>query len=143
MNSAQIVEFGGNHPILILSFFAILAAILYSEFSRLTQKFVQVGTAAAIQLMNNEEPVLLDVREKAELKQGSLEGAKHIPVGSLGKRISELEKYRERSILVYCRSGHRSTGACKELQKHGFERVYNLQGGILAWIDAKLPVVKK
>jgi len=143
MTSSQILEFGANHPVLLLSFFAVLAAIVYSEFNRLTQKFATVGTAAAIQLMNTEEPLLLDVREKNEIKQGCLEGSRHIPVGSVAKRSGELEAYKDKPILVYCRSGHRSASACRALQKQGFEKVYNLQGGILAWQDAKLPVVMK
>jgi rhodanese-related sulfurtransferase len=67
----------------------------------------------------------------------------HIPLGQLAKRMAELEKYKDKPIVVACRSGHRSASACRTLKKHGFEQAHNLSGGIIAWEQASLPVTQK
>lgn len=140
----QVVEFSGNHPVLVGSFFALASYLLFSEFRGLNQKFKAVTPAGAIQLMNHEDTVILDVRESKELKEdGVINNYKHIPLGSLSGRLGELEKYKNKEIIVYCRSGHRSASACRTLEKQGFEKISNLSGGIMAWRDAQLPVLRK
>lgn len=94
-------------------------------------------------MMNSEDVVLLDVREASETAAGKIAKAIQIPVGAIGKRISELEKHKAKTILVYCKTGSRSGIACKELSKQGFEKVYSLNGGIMAWQDAHMPLSKK
>jgi len=93
--------------------------------------------------MNNEEVLFLDVREPAETASGKIAKAIQIPAGSVAERISELEKHRGKQVIVYCKTGARSGIACRALDKGGFEKVFSLNGGILAWQDAHLPVVKK
>jgi rhodanese-related sulfurtransferase len=72
-----------------------------------------------------------------------IEGAKHIPLSALKQRLSELDPSRERDIVAYCRSGNRSAQACKLLLKNEFKKVHNLQGGVMAWESASLPLKKK
>jgi len=140
---AQLFEFLNNHPLLMLGFFAILGIIIVTEFRNLTRKFVVLTPSAAIQLMNDGNTVLLDVREQNELQSGVISKPVHIPLSAVSKRVSELEKYKDKSILVYCRTGNRSGSICRQLSSKGFEKVYNLAGGILAWQDAHLPINKK
>lgn len=140
---AQILEFSANHPILVLSFASLLGLILFTEFRKLTQKFSSLGPAASIGIINQDDTVVLDVREMSEIKDGMLNDAIHIPLSALNKRLSELDKYKDQSVLVYCRSGNRSGGVCRTLTGRGFEKVYNLAGGIMAWQDAHLPVATK
>lgn len=99
--------------------------------------------ASATLKINREEAVLLDVRESAEWATGHIPNARHITQAQLDKRLSEIEKFKSRPIIVYCATGNRSTGACKTLKEAGFEQVFNLGGGIAAWRDASLPVTKK
>jgi rhodanese-related sulfurtransferase len=103
----------------------------------------QAGTLEATQLINHEDALVLDVREDSELSSGRFPNARHIPLGHLGNRVRELEKFKSRPIVVGCRSGHRSAAACRTLIKQGFEKVYNLKGGITAWEQAGLPMEKK
>jgi rhodanese-related sulfurtransferase len=103
----------------------------------------QAGTLEATQLINHEDALVLDVREDSELSAGRIPNAKHIPLGQLGNRVKELEKFKARPIVVGCRSGHRSVTACRTLLKQGFDKVYNLKGGIIAWEQAGLPLEKK
>jgi rhodanese-related sulfurtransferase len=99
--------------------------------------------AAATLLMNREDALVLDVRETGEWGSGHIAGARHIALGQLEKRLSEIEKFKTRPIIVCCASGNRSTSACGQLKKAGFEKVYNLAGGISGWLEANLPVTTK
>ena len=101
----------------------------------------QADTLKATRLFN-DDALVLDVREDKEYAAGHIPKAKHIPLGQLGKRMQELEKFKGKPILVTCRSGHRSARACGMLKKAGFETVYNQAGGIIAWERANLPVTK-
>jgi rhodanese-related sulfurtransferase len=78
-------------------------------------------------------PILLDVREPWELEIVRLEDAVHIPMGEIPSRFRELSP--EADIVVMCRSGGRSAQVAWFLQQQGFQRVWNLAGGILAWAD--------
>lgn len=102
----------------------------------------QVDTLQATRLIN-QDALVLDVREDKEYNEGHLPKARHIPLGTLPQRIKEIEKFKNKPIVVNCRSGQRSARACGILKKHGFENVVNLAGGILAWEAANLPVEKK
>ena len=140
---AQITEFSANHPLLVGSFVALLAVLFFNELKHATRKFKSLAAPDVIQMMNNEEVVLLDAREPAETAMGKIAKAIQIPAGSVAERIGELEKHRDKSVIVYCKTGARSGIACDALSKGGFEKVYSLDGGILAWQDAHLPIVKK
>ncbi|NDP47442.1 MAG: rhodanese-like domain-containing protein [Sulfuriferula multivorans] len=90
----------------------------------------------------NDDALILDVREDKEYAAGHIPKAKHIPLGNLNSRIKELDKHKNKPILVTCRSGQRSARACNMLKKAGFESVFNQSGGIIAWERANLPVDK-
>ncbi len=102
----------------------------------------QLEPVEAVLKMNHEDAVVLDVREPAEYAQGHIPRARHVPLGELSRRLNELEKFRDKPIIVACRSGHRSAGACGILARNGFQNVYNLAGGMIAWEAANLPVEK-
>jgi len=140
---AQISEFAGNHPYLVIAFVVLLALTFFNEMKIATQRFASLTPAAAVQLMNNEDVVLLDVREPSETAGGKIGKAVQIPVGAIEKRVGELEKHKNKTMLVYCKTGARSGTACRELSKNGFGKVYSLKGGILAWQDDHLPISKK
>jgi len=101
-----------------------------------------LAPAEAVILINRNNVLVLDVREDAEFASGHITDAKHIPLAKLAERIKELEKFKDKPILVNCQAGVRSLKACDILRKHEFTKLHNLQGGLNAWIAAKLPVVK-
>ena len=102
----------------------------------------EVETLEATQLINHRDAMILDVREDKEFSTGHLPNAKHIPLGQLVARLKDVEKFKNKPIVVNCRSGARSATACGILRKNGFEEVYNLKGGITAWLQASMPVEK-
>ncbi|MBE0672871.1 MAG: rhodanese-like domain-containing protein [Anaerolineales bacterium] len=86
-----------------------------------------------------KHPLVLDVRQPDEFRQGHIAGAKLIPLNELYRHLSELSKSRE--VVCICDSGSRSSSASKILAKEGFT-VFNVKGGMLAWRQAKLPIQK-
>lgn len=116
--------------------------LFWSVFGNRIRGIKEVDCAAALQLINHKNALVLDVREEDEYKLGHILDSMLIPLVKLNERIGELEKYRERPIVVVCRSGQRSGTACAILGKHGFAQAYNLAGGVTAWQKANLPLKK-
>jgi rhodanese-related sulfurtransferase len=85
------------------------------------------------------EAVLIDVREPDEWWSGHVAGARHIPLGEFVERLNEIPTAGE--VLLFCRSGQRSGMATKFMRQQGFERVWNVTGGVLAWDARGLPLV--
>ncbi len=98
--------------------------------------------AEAVTLINRSHAIVLDVRDDAEFASGRIADAKHISLAALPERLTELKKYKDKPILVNCQRGMRSIKACDILRKAEFTQVHNLQGGLNAWTEAKLPLVK-
>ncbi|MES2297102.1 MAG: rhodanese-like domain-containing protein [Pseudomonadota bacterium] len=94
------------------------------------------------QMINRGKTVLVDVRETAEFAAGHLREARHIALGELDKRIGELDKSKDKTVVVVCQNGARSAQAVAKLQKAGFADVLSLDGGLAAWQAAGLPVAK-
>ena len=143
MDFARIIEFIGNHPLLILAFAGTLGALLASEISRRLSGMKAVDPVQATQLSNRENAIFLDIRDDGEYGGEHIPEAIHITIRQLPDRIAELNKHKDCPVIAYCRSGNSSNGAGSVLKKHGFENVYNLSGGIAAWQKASLPVSTK
>ena len=78
-----------------------------------------------------DDIVLLDIRTEAEVAQGILPGAEHLPMHLIPLRINDLP--RDKEVVFYCRSGARSYHACSYMMQQGFTNVTNLRGGIIGW----------
>lgn len=116
--------------------------LLWSLFGNRLRGVKEVDIAAALQLINHKNALVLDVREESEFSAGHIRNAKLIPLLKLKERIGELERYREQPVLIVCRSGNRSPTACALLGNREFGQAYNLAGGMMAWQKADLPVEK-
>lgn len=121
----------------------VAVMIIYSFVGSRLRGFASVNPAMATQLINREDALILDVREDNEYRDGHIINSLHIPVGYLKDRLKELEKHKDKPIIVGCRSGQRSSQACTILKKQGFANVYNLSGGIMAWKNDNLPLTRK
>ena len=133
-----LIEFLGQQWLLVLALASTLVMLFIHE-SR------KAGPAAspqqAINLVNSEGGVFLDIRDGKDFKKGHIVEAKHIPLAHLGSRMSELDKYKDKPIIVVCRMGQTATGATKQLRENGFERAQKMTGGMMEWSSLKLPVV--
>jgi rhodanese-related sulfurtransferase len=133
-------EFLLDNLALVALFLTSGALLIWPEISRFAGGADSVGTLEATRLMNQPGSLVLDVRETAEFASGHLPRARHIPLGELASRVGEIAKFKEKPVVVTCRSGARSGSACRTLKGAGFTQVYNLKGGVPAWEQASLPV---
>ena len=93
-------------------------------------------------LINQKDAIVVDVREPGEYAQGHIINARNIPIGEIEARVKEIERFRERAVIMSCATGNRAGSAAGILRKHGFTNVVNLSGGIAAWQQAGLPTEK-
>ncbi len=103
----------------------------------------QISPREATLLINREDALVIDVRGDAEWTAGHIANARHMTIDQVDKQWAEIEKFKARPVIINCHSGVRSRLACSKLKKHGFEKVFNLSGGIVAWRDAGLPITTK
>lgn len=139
----EFVQFAVKKWYLFAALAAILGVLIGTEVLRRVRGISNVNPTETLQLLNHEDAVMLDIRDMGEYKEGHIAEARHAPLTTLKTRLGELEKLKSRPIVVYCRTGGRSPGACALLKKNGFEKVYNLSGGLTAWQNANLPLKRK
>ena len=135
----QLSEFISNHLLLVATFLALSAALIWNIFFDPVNK-TAVSPVESVNLINHQDALVLDVRSMAEYKKGHIVNAMNIPLNGFSKQIQQLEKYKSKPVIVTCRSGSRSAMATKMLMKAGFEDVHNMRGGMMAWESAGQPV---
>ncbi len=136
---AQLFEFIGNHPFLVGLFLVLLALFIRAEVARGGRA---LSAQELVNLINREGALVLDVRDAKEFAAGHIVDAVNIPHASLEKRMTELNKHKEKPIAIVCRMGQHSGPAGALLRKAGFTQVTRLKGGIAEWRNQNLPVVK-
>lgn len=139
----QVFEFISNHPLLIVAFFATLGMLSFTEYTRLFSGVKGLAPYVATQMLNAGEAIFVDVRSDSEYKNGHIINARNMPVNNFDKHIHELDKHKEKDIVVYCDSGMRASKAAGKLKKNGFTRLSTIAGGLTAWEKANLPIVSK
>ncbi len=95
-------------------------------------QYIDISVQQGKELIDRSEVFILDVRTQEEYDAGHIKGSMLIPLQVIDKRLNEIPK--DRKILVYCRTGHRSAQASEILVNNGFTQVYNMKGGIVEWI---------
>lgn len=134
----QITEFVGNHYILSSSFILLVVLLILHEKRRSGRNLTTQELTA---MVNNDEAVVLDIRQKKDFSEGHIAGSIHIPAAKLAERIAELEPHRDKTIVVVCASGMTAGASCAELKKAEFTTA-RLSGGINSWRADNLPTVK-
>ena len=117
--------------------------LLLPSFKKGAGGVLNLSAAEAVTLINRSNALVLDVRDDAEFASGHIAEATHIPLASLEVRLGELKNYQNKAVLVNCQRGMQSAKACDILRKADFTQVHILQGGLNAWLAAKLPIVIK
>ncbi len=136
---ALFLEFLAQQWILVAALLAALGMLVYHESRKAGPS---LSPQQAINLVNAEQGVFLDLREGGDFKQGHIADALHIPAGKLADRMGELDKYRERPIVLVCKMGQQAGVAGKQLRGAGFPKVYKMAGGMLEWGNLQLPTVR-
>ena len=101
-----------------------------------------LGTAQAVQLINREKAVVIDVCEPEEFAAGHVGGAKNIPLGQLQERLPQVVKNKAVPIILVCAKGARASRSAGIAKGLGYEKAQALAGGLAAWREANLPVEK-
>ena len=136
----RLFEFVVNHYILVSLFVAFLVAILVLESRRGGTK---ISAQGAVTLINKDEAVVVDIRDRKEFGEGRITGSINIPLNSLKSRANELSKFKDKQIIVVDKMGQHSAMAVKQLNAEGYSNVVRLNGGIADWRASNLPLVKK
>lgn len=117
--------------------------LLWPLVSRAGRTAKDVGPFEAVQLINRQDAVVIDVRDAADFEKGHIANAKNIPQAQIEQRLKELERLKSKPVILSCQSGSRSASAEGVLRKNGFTEVFTLRGGLAAWTQASMPLEKR
>lgn len=134
--------FLSSHWMLSVSFIALSAMLIWTFIAPGVRGYRELKPAEAMPLINDDNTLIVDVRSENEFIDGHINRAINLPLQLLETRASEIERYKDKPLLVMCRSGNRSGIACGKLRKLGFSNVTNLAGGVMAWQYANYPLKK-
>ena len=135
---AKFLEFITVHYMLSGAFLIIVVLLIVQQ-SRNSGRNLSSRELTA--MVNRDEAFILDIRPKKDFVAGHIVGSENISSDQLKTRMADLEKYKDKTIIVVCASGVNAGSACSELKKAGFNAA-RLSGGITGWRSENLPVVK-
>jgi len=137
----RLFEYIGNHPYLATAAVVAAALVAFYEIRERLQAFAALTAAQAVRLMN-QGALLIDLRGKDSYDAGHIGDARNVPMAELESQAESLKKWRDKTVITYCDSGVNGAGGARVLTKLGFTKVFNLQGGVAAWVKDNLPLVK-
>jgi rhodanese-related sulfurtransferase len=137
----QLLEFSGNHPLLMTGIVVAWLAVMFYEIRLKSQSFSHVTTSEAVRLMN-QGAVVLDVRKPEEFATGHIVNAKNVALEDLAGNRSMLDKYKKKVVLTVCNSGLASNRAASQLRREGIEKAFSIRGGLAGWKSQNMPVEK-
>lgn len=140
---AEIFEFLMKHW--MLSGAMVVAIILFvaNEIKAQSGAKTKVSPGEAVNLMNHEKAVIIDVRSVDGYKDGHIVDSKNIPLSDLDDRLSSIQQPKDKPVIVVCDQGLQSNKAVAKLKSGGYEKVYFMQGGMNSWKAENLPLTKK
>ena len=134
----RLFDFVANHWWLVGIWGAFLLALLWDNNRR---SGLSVSTSQATMMANNEDAVFVDIRDAKDFSAGHIANAVNIPFATLTSRMSELDKYKDKPLILVCKSGQTVNMAGKTLREKGFNAV-RMSGGMMEWNNQNLPVVR-
>lgn len=141
MADVNIVKFVGDN-IFLVAVAVVSGGMLVWPVLRGGVGGASISTLEVTQLMNQQNALVLDVRDAGAYQKGHMLNARNIPLAELAARAGELDKHKAKPLVVVCDNDGRSAKAAGALRKQGFEKVFTLGGGIPAWRQAGLPLEK-
>jgi rhodanese-related sulfurtransferase len=137
----RLFEFIGHHPYLAAAAVAAAALVAFYEIRERLQAFAALSAMQAVRLMN-QGALVLDLRGKDLYDAGHIGDARNVPMTELASQAENLKKWRDKTVITYCDSGTSGASGARTLMKLGFTKVFNLQGGLNAWVKDNLPLAK-
>ncbi len=135
----RVIEFIINHWVLVSTFLFFLIGLIIVEGRRAGSS---VSNIQAIQLINKEDAVVVDIREPKDFKKGHITNAVNISYATFKDRVDELSAFKGKPVIVVCAMGQHSGTVGKILRSKGFDDIRRLQGGVSGWQAESLPLVK-
>lgn len=142
MNLDELLAFAGRHPMLSSALVLLTLALVYTEIARLLRPFKALRPAELTALVNREDALVIDLSASADYERGHVAGSRNVAASAFGPEHKLVAAHRERPIVLVDRTGMATGAQATRLKKAGFTRVYVLDGGIAAWQQADLPLVK-
>jgi len=139
----RLIEFATNNALLAGGFVAVLVLLIWTELKRKIGGLQELSPALAIPWINDDDAVIVDISSVADFNKGHIVNARNLPASRLAKPDAEIEKLKDKKLLVVCRTGQTAMGAAASLQKMGAENVAVLKGGMAAWRSDQFPVTTK
>ncbi|EIF0627419.1 rhodanese-like domain-containing protein [Salmonella enterica] len=139
----EIMQFVGRHPILSIAWIVLLVAVLFTTFKGLTSKVKVITRGEATRLINKEDAIVVDLRQRDDFRKGHIAGATNLlPSEIKANNVGELEKHKDKPIIVVDGSGMQCQESANALTKAGFEKVFVLKEGVAGWSGENLPLVR-
>ena len=142
MTLEELLAFAGRHPYLSMALAGLTVAIAYTEIARLFRGYKALRPAELTGLINRENALVVDLSATNDFQKGHIAGSRSVQPSQFDPESKLLAHAKALPVVAVCRTGHASAAAAKRLKKAGFEHVYWLDGGIQAWQQADLPLVK-
>lgn len=139
----QYLDFVLAHPLLFAALAVVVLLIIANEVHGNLTGGKRLSIPDAVRLINDREPLILDIRPAADFKRSHLLNAINIPAAKIADRANELGRDKARPILIYDALGGSAGEAANQLKKLGHAEAYPLRGGINSWLGASLPVTAK
>jgi rhodanese-related sulfurtransferase len=137
----RLIDYFTNHPFLAGGLVLMVLVVVAYEMRRLGQGSTAVAPNDAIRMMN-EGAVLVDLRPANQFKDGHIAGARNVPGDQIAGDAKALEKLAGKTLIMCCDTGSTAAAAVRTLGRAGFKKVFSLRGGLAAWRQDNLPVVK-
>ena len=122
---------------------ALLATVAMLIFTERRKAAPSVTPQQATVMGNDDDTLMLDIRSAADFKTGRVLNSKNIPFAELGKRMDDLQKHRDKPVVLICKTGQTAGGAANMLRKDGYTKVYRMTGGMVEWTNQGLPLARK
>jgi rhodanese-related sulfurtransferase len=142
VNFEQLQAFASSTPLLSLALVGLTVALIATEIARLFRGYKALRPAELTALVNRENALVVDLSASGDFEKGHIAGSRNVAPSQFDPENKLLAAARSLPVVVLCRNGQASAGAAKRLKKAGFEQVYWLDGGVAAWQQADLPLVK-
>lgn len=136
------LAFAGRHLYLSLGFVGLTVALIYTETARLFRGYKALRPAELTAMINRDNALVIDLSASNDFEKGHIAGSKSVQASQFDPESKLLTSAKQLPVVAVCRTGQASADAAKRLKKAGFEQVYWLDGGIQAWQQADLPLVK-